>query len=439
MSGLDVRLAIPADAARIAALIVELAASMGETSPVSARYAKGYLGFPGSSVLLAEEDGQVIGLLSYSVRPDLFHAGNSALIEELVVSEHARGRGVGSALLNALLARLEASGCAEVSVSAMPDNAGALRFYRSHGLADEAVFLEKHFTTDPARVSPPSTGTVPVTASETFAPPTGSSSAPPTWFSCARAVVPPSEFAADLGAQSAVLCFSDPCYNALLDTFGMRDSGNAPGLGGAQEGKIGNMLAGQVDPRVAAYKAHFGAPAAGMLMECLIASGVKRLLMLGMAGSISPRCRIGEIIVPTWGISEDGVSWHYAPPGPGTPPSLTRTPRPSALLVDALRRYLREQAPGLEVKEGGVWTLDAIFRETLDKVERHAAEGALAVEMECAALMSIAAYRNVDFAAVLIITDELFSGSWEHDFEGERVRRARLGACRALAKVLLSA
>ena len=44
----------------------------------------------------------------------------------------------------------------------------------------------------------------------------------------------------------------------------------------------------------------------------------------------------------------------------------------------------------------------------------------------------------MDFAAVLIITDELFSGSWEHDFGGERVHRARLGACRALAKVLLS-
>lgn len=73
------------------------------------------------------------------------HAAGSGLIEELIVSGSARGRGAGSALLADLLRRLAAAGCAEVSVSTMPDNEGAKRFYRSHGLVDEAVFLEKHF------------------------------------------------------------------------------------------------------------------------------------------------------------------------------------------------------------------------------------------------------------------------------------------------------
>jgi ribosomal protein S18 acetylase RimI-like enzyme len=27
----------------------------------------------------------------------------------------------------------------------LPDNQGAIRFYRSHGLVDEAIHLEKHF------------------------------------------------------------------------------------------------------------------------------------------------------------------------------------------------------------------------------------------------------------------------------------------------------
>jgi hypothetical protein len=27
----------------------------------------------------------------------------------------------------------------------MPDNAGAIRFYKAHGMLDEAVLLEKHF------------------------------------------------------------------------------------------------------------------------------------------------------------------------------------------------------------------------------------------------------------------------------------------------------
>lgn len=150
-----VRTATAADAVQVVTLVKELAAGMGEHSPVTEDYAAAYLGFPGSAALIAEEAtggpgeqggaGRVVGLLSYSVRPGLFHAADSALIEELVVAESHRGRGVGGTLLEALLAHLKARGCAEVSVTAMPDNEGALRFYRSHGLTDEAVYLEKHF------------------------------------------------------------------------------------------------------------------------------------------------------------------------------------------------------------------------------------------------------------------------------------------------------
>lgn len=141
-----VREAQRGDESLIIELIKELAEAVGEPSPVTEEYVRNYLGFPGSGVLLAEEDSKAIGLLSYSVRPNLYHAASSGLIEELVVARSARGRGVGSALLTDLIRRLESMGCAEVSVSTMSDKEGAQRFYRSHGLVDEAVFLEKHFS-----------------------------------------------------------------------------------------------------------------------------------------------------------------------------------------------------------------------------------------------------------------------------------------------------
>ena len=139
-----VRDATGGDTHSITRLITELAAS-SETSPVTDTYVEGYLASPGNRVLLAESLGEVVGLLSYSVRHGLYHAGDSCLIEEVVVREDARRRGVGSALLRELFSRVEAAGWAEVSVTVMPDNAGAIRFYRRHGLTDEAVFLEKHF------------------------------------------------------------------------------------------------------------------------------------------------------------------------------------------------------------------------------------------------------------------------------------------------------
>jgi ribosomal protein S18 acetylase RimI-like enzyme len=135
------------DATAIRRLIESLAASMGDESPITDEYVRLYLTTPGNLVLLArgEENGAALGMITCSVRPNLYHGGKSALIEEMVVAEEARGGGVGGELLRHLLACLEARGCVEVSVTTMPDNAGAIRFYKTHGLTDQAVFLEKHF------------------------------------------------------------------------------------------------------------------------------------------------------------------------------------------------------------------------------------------------------------------------------------------------------
>ncbi|MFZ1946381.1 MAG: GNAT family N-acetyltransferase [bacterium] len=132
------------EAAAVAQLIRELAATLSETSPVTEAYVAGYMSSPGCTILLAETQGQIVGLLSYSLRPDLYHAGVSCLIEELVVKKDMRRQGAGAALLTELLSRLAQTDCAEVSVTVMPDNKEALRFYRRHGLEEEAVFLEKH-------------------------------------------------------------------------------------------------------------------------------------------------------------------------------------------------------------------------------------------------------------------------------------------------------
>jgi ribosomal protein S18 acetylase RimI-like enzyme len=133
------------DADKIVRLIQELATNVDEPSLITTCYVCHSIKTPGFGVLLAEESGQVVGLLSYSIRPSLFHSANSGLIEDLVVDKAFRGKSIGSALLEEFMSQMEAMGCAEVSVTTMPDNTGAQRFYRTHGLVDEAVYLEKHF------------------------------------------------------------------------------------------------------------------------------------------------------------------------------------------------------------------------------------------------------------------------------------------------------
>lgn len=145
MPDVTVREADSADAPQIMDLIRELAISNGEASPVNESYVEEFLSFPGCGVLVAEEDGEIVGLLSYSVRPNLYHGGDAALIEELVVSGRARGKGIGSALLHEMISLADALGCVEIAVSTLPGNENAQRFYKRHGLVDEAILLEKHF------------------------------------------------------------------------------------------------------------------------------------------------------------------------------------------------------------------------------------------------------------------------------------------------------
>jgi len=136
-----IRPAISSDAAHIVRLIHE----MGPVSALTEDYVLHYLSGTERGILLACLDEQVAGLLSYSVRADLYHAGNCVLIEELVVDIGVRGQGIGGALMEALLQRAEGLGCREISLAVMPDNEAAIHLYKTHGLVEEALYLERHF------------------------------------------------------------------------------------------------------------------------------------------------------------------------------------------------------------------------------------------------------------------------------------------------------
>jgi uridine phosphorylase len=213
------------------------------------------------------------------------------------------------------------------------------------------------------------------------------------------------KFLKKLKAKEAVVCFNVAIYKRLLEAFDLADADRAPSFPNGPEGRC--------DRRMAVYRSSFGAPAAAILFELLIASGIERLLVVGEAGSIDPKCRIGDIFIPTWGIREEGTSYHYIPPDTDV--------RPSRELIELLKEYFKD----LPVSTGGVWSIDAVFRETADKVRDYAGRGASAVDMECTALMAVAMYRKVDFAAVLVITDELFGEKWKKGFLSLKVRKSR--------------
>lgn len=126
---LDVREAAPRDAEAIAALLGELGFP-NEAKDVRKRVAA--LVKAGEPPLVADEAGAV-GCLTWHVTPVLHRPTAVGRVTMLVVTKTARGRGVGTALLEAAEERLRAAGCALVEVTSNIELGGAHEFYKGRG------------------------------------------------------------------------------------------------------------------------------------------------------------------------------------------------------------------------------------------------------------------------------------------------------------------
>jgi uridine phosphorylase len=72
---------------------------------------------------------------------------------------------------------------------------------------------------------------------------------------------------------------------------------------------------------------------------------------------------------------------------------------------------------------GTTWTTDAPYRETFAEVLSYRDEGVLTVEMEAAALFAVAAYRRVDIAGALAVSDHLLQNdAWSPGFGTDELR-----------------
>ncbi|AXX27463.1 MULTISPECIES: GNAT family N-acetyltransferase [Actinosynnema] len=88
--------------------------------------AHGQVFFPASLPgFLVEQQDQVLGLLTYTT--------NDNLLEIVTIDALRRGRGVGTALLEAVVHRARQLGCNRIRLTTTNDNLDALRFYQRRG------------------------------------------------------------------------------------------------------------------------------------------------------------------------------------------------------------------------------------------------------------------------------------------------------------------
>jgi GNAT superfamily N-acetyltransferase len=90
-------------------------------------------------IIVADEDGSLLGLVTLGYLITIRCGGIYGSIEEFIVTEKARGKGVGGRLLEAAIARASEVGCPEFVVQ-RPSDLG-LPVYLRHGWKDAGKLL----------------------------------------------------------------------------------------------------------------------------------------------------------------------------------------------------------------------------------------------------------------------------------------------------------
>lgn len=171
-----------------------------------------------------------------------------------------------------------------------------------------------------------------------------------------------------------------------------------------------------------------GCPAASAAMEELIAAGANRFISFGTAGGISPGMRLGDIVVCTSALIDEGTSHHYIPE--------EKYSFPHTGLTNELYNCIKQQFN--TTTKGSSWTTDAPFRETYETVANYQNEGIRTVEMEASSLFTIGQFRNVEVASLFVIGDLLTSEGWQPGFRKKKVKTTCSQVLESIVKYCLT-
>jgi GNAT superfamily N-acetyltransferase len=78
------------------------------------------------------------GFALITLRPNVWHAGPVALLDELYVQPAARGQGVGTELIGCAVTALRDQGAELLEVNVDEGDSGARRFYERHGFTNRS-------------------------------------------------------------------------------------------------------------------------------------------------------------------------------------------------------------------------------------------------------------------------------------------------------------
>lgn len=139
-----------------------------------------------------------------------------------------------------------------------------------------------------------------------------------------------------------------------------------------------------------------GSPTAALIIELLATIEPTAVLLLGMCGALHRSLKVGDFILPTAAIRDEGASHHFMDRKVPALPTFKIQKFVSQIIVEK----------GLDYRTGVVHTTDYRFWEFDDKFKAQLYdERALAIEMETATLFVGGFVSKVPIGALLLVSD----------------------------------
>lgn len=142
---MEITTAISSDIPQLSLLLDALFAQESEFKPNPEAQARGLSAIINNAeaghILVAHDAGQIIGMINllYSISTAL--GARVATLEDMVISDTHRGKGVGSKLLEYALEFAKSQNCQRITLLTDADNFGAHRFYTRHGFEPSTMMI----------------------------------------------------------------------------------------------------------------------------------------------------------------------------------------------------------------------------------------------------------------------------------------------------------
>ncbi len=152
-----------------------------------------------------------------------------------------------------------------------------------------------------------------------------------------------------------------------------------------------------------------GGPNIAALVEEMAAFGVKECVLWGYCGALRDDINIGDVVIAKRALREEGVSFHYLD-------------EETDFVESSWCEEWAYAKDDYGFREGTVWSCDALYRETEEKISRYGKRGVLGVEMETASFYAVCRHKGIRGIAFLVVSDVFHHSFWKSGFRTKPFR-----------------